>query len=332
VRVSELSSLVVAAILHGAIPVIALLVGPPKGPGDELRATQADVEIDIEPHAPIPLQEPPEPERIAAVDPQQNRDVPSEQRPLRDPRVEPRRPEDPYAPTNPSPETTSSPAPGPAPTSSGQAPKDEFDPLLPDNGGGGVLVGPPGLGGGRPVWTIPGVLPESGRPAPAPTTPGPQPEVDKNIAGKVLNEGLRARDKALGIDLPAAGTVATAVGNAVRGTETPNEGRATFVVRLSPTGQVLDVRLASASAGGQDVWQRAAQEAAARLKGKSLTMTGAYKDGATVYVDVVSAILLPDGTKGGVNRKGLGMGFDVANLGANASRVVKTSFRVVPAK
>jgi hypothetical protein len=26
------------------------------------------------------------------------------------------------------------------------------------------------------------------------------------------------------------------------------------------------------------------------------------------------------------------VGFDVANLGANASRVVKTSFRVVPAK
>jgi hypothetical protein len=182
------------------------------------------------------------------------------------------------------------------------------------------------------VWTIPGAVPENGRPAPAPTTPGAPREVDKNIAGKVLNEELKARDKNLGIDLPAAGTVASAIGNAVRGSEAPNEGRATFVVRLSPTGQVLDVRLASSSAGNQDVWQRAAQAAAAALRGKSLTMTGAYKAGATVYVDVASAVVLPDGTKGGVKRQGAGVGFDLSNIGANPTRVVKTSFRVVPAK
>jgi hypothetical protein len=318
----------VAALLHGVIPVVALWVGPPKGPGLELQPTQADIEIEIEPHDPIPLPKPPEPEPLAAVDPRQIREAPTERQPIRDPRIEPPRgPEDPYAPTNPTPEA---PVPTPAPTSSGQVPKDEYDPLLPDTGGG-VLTGPPGLGR-RPVWTIPGVLPESGRPPPAPTTPGAPREVDKNIAGKVLNDELRARDKGLGIDLPAAGTVATAIGNAVRGGDTPSEGRATFVVRLSPTGEVLDVRLASSSAGSQDVWQRAAQAAAARLRGKSLTMTGAYKAGATVYVDVTSAVLLPDGTKGGVKRQGTGVGFDVSNLGANPSRVVKTSFRVVPAK
>lgn len=324
-RVSELSSLVVAAFLHGAIPLAALWLGPQKAPDLEVQPTLADIEIEIEPHDPIPLPKPPEP--IAAVDPQQIREVPSELRRDRDPRIEPPRgPDDPYAPTNSEPQGP----PSPAPTTSGQAPQEEYDPLLPDTGGGGVLTGPPGIGG-RPVWTMPGVLPEGGRPAPAPTTPGPPREVDKNIAGKVLNEQLRARDKGLGIDLPAAGTVATAIGNAVRSGDTPNEGRATFVVRLSPTGQVLDVRLASSSAGSQDVWQRAAQAAAARLRGKSLTMTGAYKGGATVYVDVSSAILMPDGSKGGVKRQGLGVGFDVSNLGANPSRVVKTSFRVVPA-
>lgn len=324
-RLSEISSLALAALLHGAIPLAALFISPPKGADIDVQPTLADIEIEIEPHDPIPLQKPPEPEPVAAVDPQQFREVPSERRPDREPRISPPQgPEDPYGPTSPEPQV-----PAPAPTSSGQAPQDQYDPLLPDTGGGGVLTGPPGLNG-RPVWTMPGVVPESGRPAPAPTTPGTPREVDKNIAGKVLTERLRDRDKNLGIDLPAAGSVATAIKNAVQGSDAPNDGRATFIVQLSPTGQVLDVRLASASAGSQDVWQRAAQAAAARLRGKTLTMTGAYKNGATVYVDVTSAILMPDGSKGGVKRQGMGGTFDLANLGANASRVVKTSFRVVP--
>jgi hypothetical protein len=94
---------------------------------------------------------------------------------------------------------------------------------------------------------------------------------------------------------------------------------------------VLDCRLASASAGGQDVWQRAARRRRPGSR-ENPHHDGRLQDGATVYVDVTSAVLLPDGTKAGVKRKGLGVGFDVSNLGANASRVVKTSFRVVPAK
>lgn len=325
-RFSELSSLVVAATLHGAIPVLAYVVGDTGAHVAALPPAQAEVEIDIEPHEPIPLVKPPEPELQAAVEPERLREAPVDRPELRDPRVEPPRTQvDPYAPTGPAPEAVA-----PAPSTSGQAPQDQYDPLPPEPGGGGVLTAPPGLAG-RPVWTIPGVVPESPRPAPAPTTPGAPREVDKNIAGKVLEQELRSRDKGLGLDLPAAGTVATAIGNAVRGMETPNEGRATFVVRLSPTGQVLDVRLASSSAGGQDVWQRAAQAAAARLRGKSLTMTGKYAAGATVYVDVASTVVLPSGSKG-VERKGLGMGFDLSDIGANPTRVVKTSFRVVPAK
>jgi hypothetical protein len=53
--------------------------------------------------------------------------------------------------------------------------------------------------------------------------------------------------------------------------------------------------------------------------------------GATVYVDVSSAVVLPSGGNG-VKRQGLGVGFDLADIGANPTRVVKTSFRVVPAK
>jgi hypothetical protein len=118
----------------------------------------------------------------------------------------------------------------------------------------------------------------------------------------------------------------------VRGGDTPSEGRATFVVRLSPTGQVLDVRVASASAGSKDVWDRAAQAAAARLRGKTLTMTSAYAAGATVYVDVQSVVTMPSGSKGGIHRQGTGVGFDLSDIGANPTRTIRTSFRVVPAK
>jgi hypothetical protein len=324
VRFSESTFLIAAAILHAAIPLMAYVVDRPEAQVSVIAPAHAEIEIEIEPHALPDLPQVMAPEPMAAVDPQRPRDTP-ETPP--DPAIErptARNPaDDPYA-TVPLPEVQ------PAPTSSGQAPQDQYDPLTPDPGGGGVLTGPPGIG--RPVWAIPGVLPEAPRPAPAPTTPTAPRAVDPNIAGKVLDEKRRERDKALGLDLPAAGTVASAIGAAVRGGETPNEGRATFVVRLSSAGKVLDVRVASASAGSKDVWERAAKAAASRLSGKTLPMTGEFAAGATVYVDVSSAVSMPSGGKGGVHRQGTGIGFDLSDIGANPTRVVRTSFRVVPAK
>jgi hypothetical protein len=215
------------------------------------------------------------------------------------------------------------PAPGPAATGTSEyttpAPMVQTGPM------GGV----PGLGG--PAWSIPGVVPDMGRPAPAPTT-APKATVDPKVATKVLTEAVKEKDKALGLDLPAAGTIASSVRSAVQATDTPPESRASFEVKLSPTGQVLSVRVTSMSGGSTEVWKRAEAAVKAALSGRTLGVTAAYQKGAIVHVSVTSALTLPDGTKSAIQRKGVGATFDVANIGAHMQRVVKTSFSVVAVK
>lgn len=205
-------------------------------------------------------------------------------------------------------------------------------------------MGGSGVVRGGPVWGVPGAVEGPGRSAPAPTTAGAPRQVDRDIAGQVLRDTQRARDKAIGIDLPAAGTVASAVVAAVHGNDTPAFGRATFAIQLGPKGEVLGVALVSNSAGSPAGWQRALQAAAAKLSKQKLAMTGSFASGATVYVDVESVVQLPDGTslrddgKKGVRpgpppgTVGGGSTFDLSNIGAHGSRVVKSRFRVVPAR
>ncbi len=213
-------------------------------------------------------------------------------------------------------------APGPAPT--GTSEYDGPPPAVPN----GPMVGGgfPGIGG--PAWSIPGVVPDMGRPAPAPTV-APKPTVDPKIATKVIASAMKEKDKGLGLDLPAGGTVASSVRQAVQATETPPESRATFEVRLSPTGQVLSVRVASSSGGTSETWARAAKIAQASLAGRTLAMTSPFAKGAVVYVNVQSLLTLPDGSKSAIERKGAGAVFDVSNIGAHMQRVVRSSFSVV---
>jgi hypothetical protein len=328
VRIPEVPFLAVAALLHAALPVMAHVI--PRAEVPLLaRSFRGETQIEIE-VAPLP----PMPELEARVDPARSavRDRTAEVRPearsaVRDPSAS--------AEVGPSPSasSTSSPEAQPAPPGTGQpAAGDTFDPLPPETGADGFAV-VPGLGGGRPAWALPGVLQEGPRPTAAPTAPPPPREVDRDIAGNVLRKMQGEKDKALGLDLPAAGTVASAIGAAVRGEDTPNEGKATFEVRLGPNGQVLGVRVVSSSAGPAAAWERAARAAALRLAGRTLTMSSAFAAGATVYVNVSSAMLMPDGSKtGGIRPQGAGASFDVSNLGARPSRIVKTSFRVVPVK
>ena len=124
-------------------------------------------------------------------------------------------------------------------------------------------------------------------------------------------------------------SVSSRIGTAVRGTETPNVGRASFEVRLSADGRVIGVRLASANGGASDVWDRVAKAAAAALAGRSFPMTGGFAKGAIVYVDVSSSVVLPSGGSSAVHQEGSGIGFDVSDIGAHKSRSVKTSFRTV---
>lgn len=326
-RTSELSCLLAAGLIHAAIPVVARVVPRVEQPLVADSAFRSDDTIEIEvPPLPPEAQRVPEPEAHAALDTGRLR------------RVDPLVPE-----TRPSPSPSLSEVPGPpdsmpsaspsaepAPPGSARPSQDSFDSLPEEEGQGFGL--PPSLGGGGRAWTMPGLAHSGGGGAPAPTAPPPPRPVDRDVAGTLLRREMQSQDKAKGIDLPAAGTVASTVGSVVRELETPPVSRATFEVRLGPSGQVLGVRVVSSNAGTADVWARVASAVAARLKGRQLRMTGNYAAGATVYVDMTSLMQMPSGAQGGPQFTGTGATFDLSDIGANGTRVVRTGFRVVPAK
>ena len=227
--------------------------------------------------------------------------------------------------------TPSTPAPSALPPA-------EYD-TPPDDGRDAVLA--PGLDG-KPIWAIPGAVARPDVPAPAPTTGDAPRAVDRDIAGQLLRGDQAARDKRLGLDLPAAGTVASAVADAVRGTDAPGASKATFEVRLDPAGRVLWIRAVRSMGGSPEIWDRVARLATARLAKAKLAMTGAYAAGATVVVDVVSVVQLPAGNPVGASEMvkpgpptgtvGGGFKFDLSNVGAHGGRNVTSSYRVFPAR
>ncbi|WP_437756191.1 hypothetical protein [Sorangium sp. So ce1389] len=185
-------------------------------------------------------------------------------------------------------------APAPAPTA---PPADEYGgpPSAgpPPAAGGGVALAP---GLGTPLWTVPGALPGPGAPQAAPTAaPLPRP-VDPAIAGKVLNDTLRGKDRSVGISVPAAGVVASTLADTVRSSAAPLDARATFEVKLAADGQVLGVRLVSATAGDGPTWERIVGAAKGALAGTALQM-GPDKAPVTVTVKVESKVQYPSGSK-----------------------------------
>ena len=318
-RFSEARFFLIAVGLHAALPVMAFVAPLPAA--EEARApVQGQIEIDVE-----STKEAPEasPLPAAQIDAPRTDDRP--------PPIDPSRAERP---------ATNVIVPGPAPTgiltaeptATGAptivvAPKSEYDgppPAVP----GGPVSNLPGIG--SPAWAIPGVVPDMGTAAPAPTT-APKATVDTQIATKVLNQVIKEKDKALGLDLPGAGTIASAVRNVVAASSVPTESRATVEVRLSPTGQVLSARVTSSSGGG-DAWSGVAKSVQASLAGKALLGKSGFEKGAIVYVSVTSTATLPDGSKSSIERDGAGAKFDVANIGAHMQRVVRTSYSVAAVK
>ncbi|WP_437590660.1 hypothetical protein [Sorangium sp. So ce1000] len=314
----EIRFLLAATLLHAAIPLLARIAGT-VGPVHEARAIDArrEVEIELEPVTP------PGPEQDEARAPRPR--APDEARPreaepvlgrsVRRERGAVEAPAPPEAPVEPREGPVAPPAP---------APSSEYD-------GPPIVEAPRGVTGigGAPVWQLPGVLPDRAAPKPAPTAPTAPREVSMDKAGELLREAMRDRDKRLGLELPAAGTVASVVAEAVRAAETPATARAVFEVHLSGTGAVLGVRALSSTAGAAALWARVASEAAAQLAGRVLAMTAAFAKGAKVYVTVNSSVQMPSGaTSGGIHQQGAGFGFDVADIGARPRRVVQSSFRV----
>lgn len=316
-----LSFVLVAAGVHLLIPLGARLA--PRWDSLQLARTTGIAQrmlIEIEPLVEIPElpKELLEPNKPRQVEPNEV--------------VQPRTNIDPSTPTSPTANVDPTAVPStavepPTPTGS-SAPPDEYG-MPPPVAGTGV-PGVPGIGTG-PLWSIPGVVPETGKPKPAPTTIAAPPPTDPKLAGRVIADLVREKDRQLGLDLPGAGTIASVVQQVVLGSTTPAEARATLEVRLAPGGKVSSVRIVRSSAGNMGDWAAVASAVSGRLSGNQFTMPTAYAAGAIVMVEVVSRMQMPDGSTGGgpaiqgggSDSVGGSVNFDAANIGARPKRHVK---------
>jgi hypothetical protein len=220
------------------------------------------------------------------------------------------------------------------------------------------LVLPPGLDG-TPVWALPGVMTPPTAPRPAPTAPLPQPAVDRRVAEQVLGGTLGDRDREIGVTLPAAGVVASALADATRAAPLGDAG-ATFEVQLAAEGTVTGVRFVRATAGDAAAWGAVAAAARRALGSRALDM-GGRRGGATVVVTVTAKVQFPAGGKQAAALEPVCAGdllqavdpasgaaappaerdprrclpvavrlaADAANLGAHDAKIVSASFQVV---
>lgn len=190
------------------------------------------------------------------------------------------------------------------------------------------IDGPGGPGSG-PLWARPGMVPgEPDNNRPGAPTRAPARRNDPHAGTKALKSAMRKKDSKLGLDLPAASAIAGVIRGAVRGSDTPYECTASFTVTLSGSGNVTAVSLNSYSGGSPGVWQGVRKNVLAQLKGTNYPMKSAYEKGAIIGYSVNSAKKSPGG---GTGRDGLTLKFDVADIGARATRVVKVGWSARPA-
>lgn len=249
--------------------------------------------------------------------------------------VRPRTNVDPNAPPslNPDPTTLPPDALPPEPSTS-SAPPDEYGALPPSGPDSGAI---PGLGG--PLWSMPGMIPEAAKPKPAPTTINAPPPTDPKLAGRIISDVVREKDRGLGLDLPGAGTILSIVKEAVRSSNTPEFARATVEVRIAPGGVVTKVKVLRSSAGAMGDWNAVASDVTGRLSGRNFALPQSYAAGAIVTVEVTSQLQMPDGTVAGRPSIGGGAGdsiggsvtFDSSNIGARPKRHVGGSVSARPA-
>lgn len=317
---TETISLAAALLLHAAL-LAARWIVPTRAaevvePPIEMRTIDIDSLEVPKAHA---LESPPLPEQALAAATERRTGL------------EPRRAAPATGAGSPEPSSTEPVTPTPEPTTNPNAPPapgpDHYSGPPEDNHG---VFGVPGVD--RPIWAIPGMIAPPPPPTAAPTeAPKPRP-VDKDIAGSVLREALRSNDKEKGIDLPAAGAVASSVQQAIYSSDIPDGSRGSIEVRLGPDGKVLSVRASSFTGGSADQWERAAQAAAALLRSKKLAMTEAFAKGGTVYLTASCVSQLPSGSSSAIRPSGLGASFDLSDIGAHARRVVKMGMRAVPSR
>lgn len=147
------------------------------------------------------------------------------------------------------------------------------------------------------------VAAENAAGAAAPTEAPRAKEVAPDIAKKVVSSTLLAKDRDIGIDLPATQVVVGVVAEVTRATPVPHNTRATFSVDIAPGGKVSAVRVTSASAGEATVWASAAKLAQTRLAAKGLDLGTASSTGATILVSVTVKHVFPTGSSKGAQIK-----------------------------
>ncbi len=148
--------------------------------------------------------------------------------------------------------------------------------------------------GTTPVYLLPGVFAPAA-PSAAPTSVASAGS-DPRAGTKALASTLSSQTASLGLDLPAASSVASAVADAVRGIDLPADARGAFEVRLSKDGRVESVKVGKVSAGEGAAWDRAAAAAKGALAGRALAM-GPRGEAATVTVNVESSLRYASGSK-----------------------------------
>lgn len=196
----------------------------------------------------------------------------------------------------------------------------------------------PGAPGGLKAYALPGVLADTG-PAPAAPTAAPAAKkVDRDKANEILSADIREKDKKLGLNLPAAGTVASFVRSAVWGSDVPTEARAAIQVSVGANGKIQSVRVLSQSGGSSAAWEAVAASVKAGLAAQPLKMGGDYAKGAIITINVQSKMQMPSGNKSGdpvslgITKSGPGGSFDLADIGAKPIRQILVPFSVVPVK
>jgi hypothetical protein len=90
---------------------------------------------------------------------------------------------------------------------------------------------------------------------------------------------------------------------------------------------VTGCKVVGNNGGSPGAWDAAAR-AAMGVAGAALT--GQYQNGAVVTIDVSVSQGPPAGSNGGLS--GAGANFDLANIGAHATRNVRATHRVVAAR
>lgn len=133
-----------------------------------------------------------------------------------------------------------------------------------------------------------------------PLLPKSEAEVEaaeqKRLRDRTLRDPARERDQALG--LGPEGPVLSALADGTSQSTAPITGRAVFLAKTGPGGEVESIELQDAE-GGRAGWAEAARIALASLRGKKLNLRGGTTR-AVMRLEVKSAWKLPSGHDPGV--------------------------------